>query len=331
LVSLLLLFSFGQVKYAGLTNIIGIASFFLFSLPLIQAWRISTSLAREFDAVFPSAVASVKPPFSFTRIVAGINAPQIHSSSLLYSTKDSLTLDWYAAQKEGDRPCVIVIHGGSWAGGNSNQLPELNTCLARRGYNVASINYRLAPSYTYPASSQDVAAAIQYLKSHAQSLHTDSSNFVLLGRSAGGQIALDAAYSLKDPSVRGVISYYGPTDMVWGYQNPANPLVLDSKKIMEDYLGGTYAQVPKQYVRSSPTASVTKKSVPTLVIQGKNDPLVAYDHCNRLDEQLNRNHVRHFILRLPWATHGCDYTLNGPSGQLCTYATLQFLDNVFTQ
>src|SRR5690606_151850 len=118
---------------------------------------------------------------------------------------------------DGMRPCVVVIHGGSWAGGNNKQLPELNSYLAISGYNVISINYRLVPLTTYPAPIEDVAAAIRFLKMNADNLRLDTSRIVLLGRSAGGQIALDAAYSIPDPSIKGVISYYGPTDMVWGY------------------------------------------------------------------------------------------------------------------
>jgi acetyl esterase/lipase len=327
---LLLFLPFGGAKYTSLTNFIGIAALILFSLPIIQAYRISRSLDKEFGNVFSKNISSVIP-FSFPRIISGINAPQITPVSIIYNTGDSLTLDLYASEIPGNRPCVIIIHGGSWAGGNSNQLPELNTFLARQGYNVASINYRLAPQHLYPAPIHDVARAISYLQANAGSLHIDTNNFVLLGRSAGGQIALDAAYSLKDPCIRGVISYYGPTDMVWGYQNPANPLVLDSKKIMEDYLGGTYAQVPDNYAKSSATYTVTDSAAPTLLIQGKNDPLVAYDHCNRLNTALNRHHIKHFILRLPWGTHGCDYTLNGPGGQLSTYVTLRFLRNVFNE
>ena len=116
--------------------------------------------------------------------------------------------------------------------------------------------------------------------------------------------------------------------MVWGYKNPANPLVLNSCKIMEDYLGGTYEQVPKQYVASSATEMVSSHSVPTLLIHGKNDPLVAYEHSTRLEKKLEGYGIKHYLLTLPWATHGCDYTLNGPSGQLATYTVLRFLNQV---
>src|ERR1019366_4996228 len=124
----------------------------------------------------------------------------------------------------------------------------------------------------------------------------------------GGQIVLSAAYTLHDPGIKGVIDFYGPTDMVWGYAHPANPLVLNTCKVMEDYLGGTYTQAPQNYVASSATETATGQSVPTLMIYGQNDPLVAYEHGPRLAKKLQEHGVKYLLLTLPWATHGCDYT-----------------------
>lgn len=240
----------------------------------------------------------------------------------------SLTLDFYPAQKAGKRPCVVVIHGGSWSGGDSRQLPELNSHLATAGYAVAAINYRLAPRYRNPLPVEDVRLAVHYLREHGQELGIDTGSFVLLGRSAGAQIALLAAYTLGDRGVKGVIDFYGPADMVWGYSLPANPLIMDSRKVMSDYLGGTYEVVPSNYYNSSPIEFVHPSSPPTLLIHGKQDVLVAYEHSVRLNRKLADSGVRHFLLTLPWATHGFDYTLKGPGGQLSTYCVDQFLKEV---
>ena len=109
-----------------------------------------------------------------------------------------MKLDFYPSQIAGKKPCVIVVHGGSWAGGDSQQLPELNSYMAAKGYNVASINYRMAPKWQTPAPVEDIANAIKYLTAHADELHIDPTQFVLLGRSAGAQIALLAAYTLHN-------------------------------------------------------------------------------------------------------------------------------------
>ena len=241
-----------------------------------------------------------------------------------------LTMDYYKAAGTGKRPCVIVIHGGSWAGGDSRQLPELNTHLALKGYQVVSLNYRLAPEYKSPAPVEDVNAALFYLKKNADELGIDTNNIVLLGRSAGAQIALVAAYTLPHPGIKGVISFYGPADMIWGYQHPNSPLIMNSCKVMEDYLGGSYAQLPEVYRQSSPVEWVTRATVPTLMLAGPNDPLVAYEHNLHLCDTLKKYNVPHYLLTLPWATHGFDYTLNGPGGQMSTYTIDRFLHYIFS-
>ncbi len=116
--------------------------------------------------------------------------------------------------------------------------------------------------------------------------------------------------------------------MVWGWGYPTSPLVLDSRKVMADYLGGTYPQVPQQYVNSSATETATPAAPATLLIYGENDPLVSHLHGVRLDQKLDSLHVPHIDLYLSWATHAFDWTLNGPGGQLSTWSVLQFLKKV---
>jgi len=327
LVGLLLFWQTG--KYPLLCAVLGGATVLLLLLPYWQAWRLARTLPAYFQRVFPGANAPAKEsPFNLLRAFTGIGAKKVKPATYTYDAKNLLTLDFYPAQEEGNRPCVVVVHGGSWAGGDGRQLPDLNSEMAKWGYAVASISYRLAPAHRYPASLEDVQKALRYLQQQAAKLSINPEQFVLLGRSAGGQIALSAAYTLNEPAIKGVIDFYGPTDMVWGYANPTNPLVLDSRKIMEDYLGGTYDQVPAQYEHSSATETATRHSPPTLMIYAEHDPLVSPRHGTRLHRKLVPLQVPFFELYLPWATHGFDYTLNGPGGQLSTWTVKQFLDAI---
>jgi len=239
-----------------------------------------------------------------------------------------MKLDFFPSQITGKCPCVIVVHGGSWSSGDSKQLPDLNHYLAKKGYNVAAINYRLAPKYQTPAPVKDIKNTMDYFRKHADELHIDTNNFVLLGRSAGSQIALLAAYTLHDKNIKGVIDFYGPVDMVWGYSIPSNPLIMNSRGVMDAYIGGPYSKVPQKYHDSSPLFFVDKNTVPSLIIHGTNDVLVSWIHSNKLDVKLTENGVKHYWLKLPWATHGFDYNLYGPGGQLSTYAVEQFLNTV---
>lgn len=325
---LLLWWPFHHALYKAVGVTLGTVAVLLLLFPYWQAWRLSRKLKATFCTTFPCNPALVNAPFHPLQIFASLHTRKVSFKKFVYDTTHELSLDFYAAEKKGKRPCVIVIHGGAWASGDSQQLPELNSEIAKWGYHAASISYRLAPKAVYPLQLEDVNNAIAYLKKNAEALSLDSSRFVLLGRSAGGQIALSAAYTLHEVSIKGVVDFYGPTDMVWGYENPTSPLVLDSRKIMEDYLGGTLQQVPDQYRRSSATETVTTQTPPTLMIYGENDPLVSPRHGSRLSPKLQAQGVPFFALYLPWATHGFDFTLNGPGGQISTWAVRNFLEAI---
>lgn len=308
--------------------LLNLSSFFIFCLPVVKAYQRANGLEAALDKVFPSHPSPLRlqQAFSFPVMLSGIGIKPVTFRSFMY--KNRLLLDFYPATTTGKAPCIVVIHGGSWAGGDSRQLPDLNSYLAGRGYHVAAINYGLAPECKSPSQVNDTRDAIAYLTREAGKLNIDTSKFVLLGRSAGGQIALVAAYGLNNPNIKGVVSIYSPADMVWGGRTKGNPLVLNTDKVFKDYLGGTIDEVPEKYAESSACEYVTQHSTPTLIIHGANDAMVAYEHSTRLDKKLTEQGVKHYFLNLPWATHGCDYNINGPSGQLSTFTIERFINSV---
>ena len=315
-------------KYQLTGTVLGIVTLIIFLSPIVRAYWVAKDIEVNLTKAF-NAKPNENKPFSFAKLFKSAKDGQYRNLTYVKYADTAMTLDFYPSRVIGKRPCVIVVHGGSWAGGDSRQLPELNGYLAARGYNVASINYRLAPKYQTPAPVEDIKNAMIYLRGHAAELHIDSTNFVLLGRSAGAQIALLAAYTLKNEAgLKGVIDFYGPADMIWGYSIPSNPLIMDSRKVMNEYIGGSYAKVPQKFFNCSPLEFVNRQSVPTLIIHGSNDVLVAPEHSRRLNLKLQQNGIKHYWLKLPWATHGFDYNLNGPGGQLSTYAVETFLNTI---
>src|SRR5262249_50779241 len=146
----------------------------------------------------------------------------------------------------------VVVHGGSWEHGDSTQLAALNRYLAARGYVVAAINYRLLPDHPFPAGRDDLLAAIGYLKANASAIGLDPERIVLLGRSAGGQLALRVAYTAGDPAIRGGIGIYPATDLAYAYANPCDVRLLDGRAVVRAYLGGSPDQIPEAYAAASP-------------------------------------------------------------------------------
>jgi acetyl esterase/lipase len=296
--------------------------------PLFRAIPVALQLPGQLTAAFGPPPRTDSPaPLRAIELFRGVGVSAITPQRLVYSQPEgnALTLDFYPPAGTTAAPLLVVIHGGSWQSGDSTQLATLNSYLAARGYAVAAINYRFAPRWIFPAARDDVRAAITFLKDRATALRIDSSRIALLGRSAGGQLALITGYTANDPTIRGVISFYAPVDMPYGYANPANPAVIDSRGTLSAYLGGTPESAPEAYRDASPTAFVGPQTPPTLLIHGPRDELVDYQQSARLAERLQTANRPHLLLTLPWATHGCDYNFSGPSGQLTTYAIEHFL------
>ena len=103
--------------------------------------------------------------------------------------------------------------------------------------------------------------------------------------------------------------------------------MIDSRAVLRDYLGGSLAERGDVFDRASPLR-FTSAAVPTLLIHGGRDELVSAVHADRLATALRERGVTHAYVRLPWATHGCDYVYRGPCGQISTWAVQQFLAGI---
>nr|MCU0491380.1 alpha/beta hydrolase [Chloroflexaceae bacterium] len=227
---------------------LGLLAALLALTPLLRALLLAQQLPGQLNAAFGEVRAAsndtrLRPaPLLLTEVVAGVPLPDMRPQTLTYSSANgqNLQLDLFQPPAaNGPAPCVIVIHGGSWQSGERGEFPQLNRYLAARGYAVASISYRLAPTNPFPAAYDDVQAAIGYLQANAAALGIDANQLVLLGRSAGAQLALLAGYRGNNPAIRGVVGFYGPADLRYGYANPANPWVIDSRGTLAGYLGGS--------------------------------------------------------------------------------------------
>lgn len=328
-------------KMGRIAVVAGIAAALLSLTPLLRSIPVARRLPSQLNNAFGEVPLMAgtdsqtrSTPLSARELILGVPTPSVSKKTAAYVVRDneSLTLDLFQGSDEhAPTPCVVVIHGGSWQNGDSTQLDPLNNYLASRGYTVAAINYRLGPEHPFPAALEDVQAAIAYLKANAAGLGLDAQHFVLLGRSAGGQLALLAAYTARDPSIRGVISLYGPADLIYAYAHPANPMVFDSRGVLEAYLGGNPDQVKSQYDAASPINFIGADTPPTLLIHGGRDELVSPVQSERLAGALERAGRPTLLVILPWATHGCDFNFSGPCGQISTFAVERFLAQVEKQ
>ncbi|WP_438480246.1 alpha/beta hydrolase [Oleiharenicola lentus] len=307
-----------------------------FVRPVVSARKIAEKLPQELSTALGGRV-STNAPFDFGWLYRGsaIPAEQVTTEVFSRPAGQELKLDFYRRSnpRETDttmRPCLVVIHGGGWDGGDRTQLAAWNRRWVARGYVVAAISYRLAPQFIWPAQREDVRAAIDFLKTNSKRLGIDSQRFVIIGRSAGGQLATAVGYGARDPAIRGVIALYAPHDMPFAWSVSREDDALNSIKLFRQYFGGP-PDTPerlKRYEEASGQLLARADSPPTLLVHGNPDTLAWVRHSERLDVRLNELGVKHYFLRLPWATHGFDFNPDGPSGQLTDYAIEYFLQQV---
>jgi acetyl esterase/lipase len=311
-----------------LTFWLSLAALVLLVQPCVQAWWIARSLPQRLRTAFGDPVRKPRAaePFSFPALFGPAPA-KVAAQKFEFSPK--LFLDFYPAQgRTGLSPAVVVIHGGGWDTGERGQVDTLNFELSRAGYAVADISYRLSTQAQWPAQREDSRAAVHYLKAHAAELGVDRHRIVLLGRSAGGQIAEATAYGVPDPDIRGVVGLYAPADLVFAYQTSREDDPLRSPALLRTLLGGPPAARKAGYENASSYLIAGPREPPTLLVHGKLDTLVSYRQSERLTDKLAGLGVKHALVTLPWATHAVEYHPQGPSGQLTIYAVEWFLGAV---
>lgn len=172
----------------------------------------------------------------------------------------------------------------SWYTGSRWTYAALAQRWRRAGFQVFTIDYRLAPAAIWPAQRDDVAAAVRYIQSHAARYHLDAANGVLVGHSAGGQIVADAVGS-NAVHVRAVVDLAGVVSpyLAWldGHATGAKSSTAATR--LADHAALLMGCPPARnrpacwarWVDASAPAHVCAHNPPTLIVASQYDPIVA--------------------------------------------------------
>jgi len=96
----------------------------------------------------------------------------------------------YTSQNPAPRPLLVYYHGGGWVIGNLDIVDNPCRALAAAtGATLVSVDYRLAPEHRFPAAVDDCLSATRWVAAHAEELGGDPDRLVVLGDSAGGNLA----------------------------------------------------------------------------------------------------------------------------------------------
>lgn len=321
----------------------------LVQMPIIQAGSMAQSWQEALDAGFgpgwqdgiPAEVSQYFLPSATSSSDLEPARPLREQLLTFATTSDGtdLPMQVYRPDDDATYPAVISIHGGGWLGGGLGEGETLNRYLAAQGYVVLDITYRYSEledgiENFYPIPMADVRCAIGYAKTQAADLGLDPDRMALMGRSAGGHMALLSAYAgpdLVEPtcetggdySVQAVVGFYSPTDLeVWVDHGGGNVT-----EMVGSFLGDLEASgIDAVYEVTSAVRQVTPDDPPTLLIDGARDIAVPSEQHNMLYEALQAAGVPSALLRIPWATHVFDETYpTGPGNVASAWAVERFL------
>ncbi|HOS44652.1 MAG TPA: alpha/beta hydrolase, partial [Armatimonadota bacterium] len=157
----------------------------------------------------------------------------------------------------------------------------------------------LAPRHIYPAQLEDARAAARWVTEHAKEYRWDLGRFVLLGHSAGGQLAgLLATDRPADlPKPRCMVDLFGPMDFT------GVPPSLKAKWAVKLYLGAAQEEEPELYAAASPITHVTPDDPPFLILHGTRDDVVPITQSERMRAALTAAAVPVDYHAVPGAGH----------------------------
>jgi len=121
-------------------------------------------------------------------------------ANVAYGPHERQVLDFYQAKSDQPTPLVFHIHGGGWVYGDKKEVAHLEKYLAA-GISVVSINYRYStqaqlagvkPPVKWPLD--DIARALQFVRSQAAEWHIDQARIGATGGSAGACSSLWLAF-----------------------------------------------------------------------------------------------------------------------------------------
>lgn len=325
------LFSRSRLRF--LTFLFGFTAFAISFYPFLSAF----SAQRQ--------SGSAANTLSLTEYVCGFwtRNPKLEFTTEIFAQIDGqdLKVDIYAPPEgvEKNGVGIVVVHGGSWNGGNRSDFPLWNEWLTNNGFTVFDIDYRLAPQPNWQTATGDVKCAAAWIQRNAARFSINPDKLALFGRSAGGQLALTAAYSddsqfppsceeKRTNKIRAVVSFYAPVDLIWGFDNPANERVIDGRATLSRFLGGNpheSDEIKNRFTISSPNNSVSRETPPTFLVHGGEDQLVRFQNMEFLDKKLSENNVRHEKIYFSYAQHGFDYNFHGWGAQVVKPRMLEFL------
>lgn len=215
-------------------------------------------------------------------------------------------------------PAMLICPGGGYA----------NVCFSREGEPIAFnylragfsafiLTYSIQPEH-YPQQLLEAAAAVLYIRQHAEEWHIEPDKIAINGYSAGGHLAASLGVFWNDPFILDILKAEGsairPDAMILGY-----PVISADASFSHidsiNNVSGTTEQTSPLYRKMSLETHVNENTPVAFIWHTSDDNLVPVKNSLVLAEAFAQNGVPFELHIYPHGWHGlatADNVTNAP-------------------
>jgi acetyl esterase/lipase len=195
--------------------------------------------------------------------------PPAADARLAYGSDPNQFGELRLPKSKGPLPVAMNIHGGFWrAKYDLTHAGHLCAALTAKGIATWNVEYRRVgnPGGGWPGTFEDIRNAYRYLSQISGKYSLDLSKTLVLGHSAGGQLAV--CLPAREPSVKRAVSLAGVVDLQKAWE-----MHLSNDAAVE-FMGGKPDEVPEHYREADPMRLAIDHATTQWLIHGASDDVV---------------------------------------------------------
>ncbi len=310
----------------------------LIGLGLFTALGASIILSRFLSLAWANNVeVSVANAFGFSGSLDEVKPDEVVVYT--HDQDEDLTLRIFRPSgpvPNGGWPVLMHIHGGGWVEGSNEEQSADMRWFADQGWIVLSVGYSLSSEtrHLWDRVHDQLGCAMAWTNANIASRGGNPERLALRGGSAGGNLAINAAYMANKgtlrsscggtiPRVQSVTPIYPGVDLVAIHNNNYPLTGPDVQSMTERYTGGSPKQFPGRYAAVASATHISPSAPPTLMFMTQNDHLVPLASMERFAGQVRQAGIPLRLVSIPHGEHG--FEIIGIGNAIVRQVSLQFM------
>lgn len=203
-------------------------------------------------------------------------APGARKLTRSYGADPAQQFDVYIPPGARDAPILVMVHGGAWRVGDKANTGLVENKLRHwlpKGYILVSVNYRMLPKIMAYEQAQDVARALEQVRSQARGWRGDAGKIILMGHSAGAHLValLSSKPDMVSARWAGTVVLDSAAMRLSDTMNARHPRFYDQ----------AFGDDPAYWAKASPMDQWTPAAVPMMLVCSTRRPDAPCDDAQR--------------------------------------------------